>query len=513
MDNFNKTALIGYTGFVGSNLFYDYTFTDIYNSKNINEIANKNYDCIVCCGIGAKKWYANSHPEEDISQINNLLDNLRLVKANKFILISTIDIYDNINSELDEDYFPNINYDNHYYGKHRLYVELFVKLTFTDYHIVRLPGLFGFGLKKNIIYDYLNNSLKEINMNSSFQWYYLSDLFNDINNIITKNIKIINLFTEPIKNDKLIEIFIKYKNLNINKITHNQINYDILTKYKSSGYYYTKKYVIDKLDKYIDTMLNNKLTISNLSWKHNDNDMMLKILNDYGIDQLEIAPYKYFGCKLTDIDTNEINNLNKVNIYSFQAILYPLTENIFNNDLERTTISDYLYRVIDIASKLQIKILVFGSPKNRKRNGLTYDQAIDIAVPFFKNIGDYAYKNNVIICLEPNAREYNCDFITNSNEGRDFVLKVNSPGFRLHLDVGCMFLENENIFSSIVNNLDILEHIHFSAPGLKCLLDNNNIKYNELFNKITKIYNKKIAIEMLNQDDYIVIKTIRHCLA
>lgn len=510
MNLFNKTALIGYTGFVGSNLFYDYSFTDIYNSKNIHEIANKSYDCIVCCGISAKKWYANLHPEEDIKQINDLINNLKLVQTNKFILISTIDIYDKIDAELDEDYFPNINYNNHYYGKHRLYVEHFVKLTFNDYHIVRLPGLFGFGLRKNIIYDYLTNSLKEININSSFQWYFLSDLFNDINDIVKKNIKITNLFTEPIKNNDLVDIFIKYKNHNIDQVEHNQVNYNMLTKYNYSGYYYTKENILNKLDRYIDIMLNNKLTISNLSWKHNDNIGMLNKLNDYGINQLEIAPYKYFGCKLTDIDINNVNS--DIDIYSLQAILYPLMENIFGNDQERDILTKYLCKTIDIASKLRIKVLVFGSPKNRKRNGLTFEQAIEIAIPFFKNVGDYAYQNNTILCIEPNAKEYNCDFVTNSIEGRNLILRVNSPGFKLHLDVGCMFLENENILNCITENLDILEHIHFSAPGLKCLSD-SELKYAVLFNTITKIYNKKISIEMLNQDDYDVIKTIRNCLA
>ena len=77
---------------------------------------------------------------------------------------------------------------------------------------MRLPGLFAFGLKKNIIYDYLHGNLKELNMNSSFQWYDISDLYDDINYIIDSNIKIINLFTCPIKNNELFKLFVKYDN-------------------------------------------------------------------------------------------------------------------------------------------------------------------------------------------------------------------------------------------------------------------------------------------------------------
>jgi hypothetical protein len=59
------SALIGYTGFVGSNLDRQHAFDDRYNSKNINAIAGKSYDLIVCAGIQAKKWWASEHPDEE----------------------------------------------------------------------------------------------------------------------------------------------------------------------------------------------------------------------------------------------------------------------------------------------------------------------------------------------------------------------------------------------------------------------------------------------------------------
>lgn len=512
MDNFKTTALIGFTGFVGSTLYLAHKFTDVYNSKNINNITNKEYDCIVCAGISAKKWYANLHPEEDLEQINKLLDVLKTVKASKFILISTIDIYDNVSAEFDEDYIPDINYNHHAYGKNRLYVENFIKQTYINYTIIRLPGLFGFGLQKNIIYDYLNNTLKELNINSSFQWYDISDLYNDINKILTQNIKLINLFTEPIKNSELLDIFLTYNNnLNVTQTTNNSLNYNMLTKYIQSGYYYTKINILEKLERYIDRMKNNRLLIGNLSWNHNNNlEMLTKLKATYGINSLEIAPYKYFGTTIDKVNSSNI--IKEFDIYSFQAIFYPLTENIFESESDRNKLETYLYKTIDIASNLNVKVLVFGSPKNRKRNNLSYEEALNVAIPFFKKVGDYAIQKNVIVCIEPNAKQYNCDFITNSIEGRELVLKVNSDGFKLHLDVGCMLMENENVMECIFANLDILKHIHFSAPGLKSLIENKMINYNELLDGILKVYDGRVAIEMLNQDDYDVLRNIRYCL-
>ena len=130
--------------------------------KNINEISNKKYDCIICAGVSAKKWYANAYPNEDLLEIEKLIDVLKTVIAYKFILISTIDIYDDTNGVFNEDYVPNMKYDDHPYGKNRLYMENFIRNTYDNHVIIRFPGLFGFGLKKNIIYDYLNDNLKEL---------------------------------------------------------------------------------------------------------------------------------------------------------------------------------------------------------------------------------------------------------------------------------------------------------------------------------------------------------------
>ena len=57
-----KIALIGYTGFVGSNLLSQYDFTDRYNSKNIQDIHGKDYDLCICAGGRAPKWIANESP-------------------------------------------------------------------------------------------------------------------------------------------------------------------------------------------------------------------------------------------------------------------------------------------------------------------------------------------------------------------------------------------------------------------------------------------------------------------
>lgn len=149
-----KDALIGYTGFVGSNLYQQHPFNKVYNSKNIEEMVGNSFDLVVCAGVKAQKWFANTHPEEDLADIQSLMNVLRQVEIKRFVLISTIDVYPNPidvneNTEID----PSLQQA---YGKNRLILEEWVKNQFPLHHIIRLPGLVGKGIKKNFIFDLLH---------------------------------------------------------------------------------------------------------------------------------------------------------------------------------------------------------------------------------------------------------------------------------------------------------------------------------------------------------------------
>ena len=54
-----------------------------------------------------------------------------------------------------EDYISNVN-NLHTYGKNRFLLEKWVEQNVKDYHIVRLPAIYGNNLKKNYIYDLIS---------------------------------------------------------------------------------------------------------------------------------------------------------------------------------------------------------------------------------------------------------------------------------------------------------------------------------------------------------------------
>jgi nucleoside-diphosphate-sugar epimerase len=189
-------ALIGYTGFVGSNLSKQVHFDYLFNSSNIHELKNNRYDLIVCAAPSAVKWKANKEPEADLALIHHLMEDLSNVKTRHFVHISTIDVYDNPVG-VDED--TTIDTGNlHPYGKHRLLLEKFVRDTFDDHLIIRLPALFGEGLKKNLVYDLLNNNCLELqDADSEFQFYNSNRLFADISTAQSHSINILNISTPP----------------------------------------------------------------------------------------------------------------------------------------------------------------------------------------------------------------------------------------------------------------------------------------------------------------------------
>lgn len=200
-----KVGLIGYTGFVGTNIKNEFKASiECYNSKNITEIKEEEFSTLYICAIQAKKWWANQNAEEDKALIDDLFEHLKTVKANKVVFISTVDVYQ---PPLNADEDTPSNKDIHAYGANRLYAEEKVKYLFDDVHIIRLQGLVANNLTKNIVFDLKNkNILETINPESAFQWYPLTRLNRDIEKIIEHNIPLINLSVEPVKTQDIINI-------------------------------------------------------------------------------------------------------------------------------------------------------------------------------------------------------------------------------------------------------------------------------------------------------------------
>lgn len=190
-------ALIGHTGFVGGNLRATMSFDAFYNSSNIEEIVGRSFDLVVSAGAPAVKWLANQKPAEDRAAIERLMQNLSTVKARRFVLISTVDVYAR---PIDVDETTPIDLSTAQpYGRHRLMLEQFVREHFAQSVCIRLPGLFGRGLKKNIVFDFLHeNRLDLIHQDGVFQFYDLANIGGDVATCLAAELGVVNFATEPV---------------------------------------------------------------------------------------------------------------------------------------------------------------------------------------------------------------------------------------------------------------------------------------------------------------------------
>ena len=145
------TALVGYTGFVGSNIAAAHNFTHLYNSKNIDQAFDTNPDLLVFAGIRAEKYIANQEPEKDFAIVQEAFENIKKINPQRLVLISTIDVYPNPVGVDESDDIDPANLLP--YGYNRLQLENWVRDVYPDAVIIRLPGLFGRNIKKNFIYD------------------------------------------------------------------------------------------------------------------------------------------------------------------------------------------------------------------------------------------------------------------------------------------------------------------------------------------------------------------------
>ena len=212
-----------------------------------------------------------------------------------------------------------------------------------------------------------------------------------------------------------------------------------------------------------------KLSISNIAWEQNVDEQMYKLMQVLSYNYLEIAPTRIFPeSPYSRIEEakhwvqNIITNY-RLSVCSMQSIWFGRTENLFNSDNERKILIEYTKKAICFAESMGCRNLVFGCPKNRT---IADNIDVNIAIPFFRILGDYAYEHKTVIGLEANPTIYNTNYINTTASAIELINLVKSPGFKLNLDIGTMIANNEDI-KIIENNVDLINHVHISEPYLE----------------------------------------------
>ncbi|MCM1231861.1 MAG: sugar nucleotide-binding protein [Ruminococcus flavefaciens] len=307
-------ALVGYTGFVGSNLYETGQFDVAYNSKNIQDAFGTKPDLLVYAGLRAEKYLANTAPEKDMENILQAEENIAQIRPHQLVLISTIDVF-KVPKSVDETSSIDTE-DLHPYGYNRLLLERWVREKYPDALIIRLPGLFGNHIKKNFLYDYIHvvpfmlnaakmselsltepkfmdyydlqkngfykikelsaekhASLKEIfqkagfsalyftDSRSRYQFYNLRRLWSDIQTALKAGIKLWHPATEPVSAKELYEYLSGTRF--VNELAGIPADYDYRTIYAEifggkNGYICDKTSVLCQIRAFVEKQLQEK---------------------------------------------------------------------------------------------------------------------------------------------------------------------------------------------------------------------------------------------------------------
>jgi len=156
-------------------------------------------ETLIIAAPSAEKWRANASPVEDLTATQRLVEKItQRFRPSRVLLFSTIDVYGtefgaNENSE------PKPTTP---YGENRKFFASQIQSTFLNTTVVRLPGLYGFGLKKNLLFDILNSrweATDRFNPNSLFQWAEVRWAIRVAKVFLEQGLMVRNLAVEPIR--------------------------------------------------------------------------------------------------------------------------------------------------------------------------------------------------------------------------------------------------------------------------------------------------------------------------
>ncbi|SHN55994.1 hypothetical protein [Erythrobacter sanguineus] len=129
------TGLIGHSGFVGGALLRQARFAACFNSATIAAIEGQSFGTLVCAAAPGSMFEANRAPTRDAAQIDALIARLSGVRAERFVLISSIAVLADFAGGDDE--ATQAFQQTLAYGRHRRALEAFVERHFANSLIIR----------------------------------------------------------------------------------------------------------------------------------------------------------------------------------------------------------------------------------------------------------------------------------------------------------------------------------------------------------------------------------------
>jgi sugar phosphate isomerase/epimerase len=217
------------------------------------------------------------------------------------------------------------------------------------------------------------------------------------------------------------------------------------------------------------------LAVSNLAWPPGALDEALALLARSGCGGVEIAPFAVFGRWDGIADharrLRERLDAHGLECVALQGILYGADDvSLFGTHGQQSRLETHLDHVAGLAAILGARACVFGAPAQRDPGPIGAEEAWDRALGGLRRIAPAFEAAGAALAFEPNAAHYGCRFITTTAEAARFVEAADTPGLRLQIDTGTLFLEHEDP-AVLLDIGTIAAHLHVSEPDLQVVGD------------------------------------------
>lgn len=254
-------------------------------------------------------------------------------------------------------------------------------------------------------------------------------------------------------------------------------------------------------------MGNFKLSISNIGWAKEDDEVIYAAMRDAGFTGLELAPTRIFPEQPYDCLNSAalfggyLLNRWGFTVPSIQSIWYGQTGSIFDA-AQAEELLDYTAGAYRFAHALNCPSLVFGCPKNRMLPAGADPAAADL---FFDKAGTLAASHGVRLAIEANPPIYT-NFLNGTAEAFALVKRLGNPGLAVNLDLSTMLAQGERV-QDFVDDLTYVSHVHISEPGLQPI--QKRPEHRELALLLGAVgYRGYVSIEMGRTDPDTVRRTI-----
>ena len=249
-----------------------------------------------------------------------------------------------------------------------------------------------------------------------------------------------------------------------------------------------------------------ELSVSNIAFPPGALDQAIGLLNELNVDAVEIAPYNVFG--RWDVAAADIVAFRQsladrgLRCAAMQGIVFNAgAVHLFASAEAREALHRHLVSIARMAGMLGAAACVFGAPKLRDPGVLPLDQATEIAIDFFKRIGPVFASEGSTLTIEPNARHYNCRFITTTAEAMPLLDAIDTQGIALQIDTGTFFLEHESP-RLIATAARFATHAHVSEPDL-APLGTSGVDHRPLAEALRQSgYQRSLSVEMRAVNDW-----------